>query len=146
MNVWLCPVKPSSWRIIKRKKLFGLPKRGLKIFGQVRLGDILVFYVLKPVNGIVALGKVKSEVFESHRDVWGKERYPFRVKIEFIPQFILSENESIPIGSFLGRIDNEKGITIEPYLKDVWITRISYKQYQTLKELFKASGNESNCG
>lgn len=138
MNVWLCPVKLKNWRIIKKKKLFGVPKRALKAFSHLRPRDILVFYILKPVNGIIAIGRVESKVFENYQDIWGKGRYPFRVRIELIPEFTTNKNESIPLSSFFGRIVNEKGIIIEPYLKNVWITHISDKQYQKLMELFKA--------
>jgi predicted RNA-binding protein len=72
MNVWLCPVKPKSWRTARSKKVFGVPKRGLKIFRQVRPGDLLVFHVLKPLNGIVSICKVTSEIFEDNQDIWGK--------------------------------------------------------------------------
>lgn len=137
INVWLCPIKPKSWRIIKSEKVFGVPKSGLKVFSCAKPGDILVVYVLKPIDGIVALCKIKSEVFENHQDIWGKGRYPFRVKIELIPEFSRNESDPIPLGSFLGRIDREKGIRIEPFLKSVWITRISHKQYGKLKKLFQ---------
>lgn len=148
MNVWLCPVKPRNWRIIKSTKLFGVPKRGLKTFRRVEPGDLLVFHVFKPINGIVAMCKVKSNVFEDYEDIWGRDRYPFRVKVEFIPELTRNEDEPIPLCSFLGRIDDEKGIRIEPYLKNQWITHVSDKQYETLKKLFgkqeKQNMNPSN--
>ena len=136
MNIWLCPVKPRNWRIIKSIKLFGVPKRGLKTFNRVRPSDLLVFHVLKPINGIVAICKVKSDVFEDHQDIWGKGRYPFRVRIEFIPDFTRNENQPIPLSSILGKIDSEEGIRIEPYLRNIWITRLSDKQYKRLKNSF----------
>lgn len=76
MNVWLCPVKARSWRIIRKVKMFGAPKSVHKVFSQVRPGDLLVFHVLKPINGIVAIGEVTSQMFEDYQDVWGKNRYP----------------------------------------------------------------------
>ena len=140
MNVWLCPVKPKNWRIIKSKKLFGVPKRGLKAFSCVKPGDILAFYVLGSIRGIVALGRINSKVFESHQDMWGKGRYPFRVKIEIMPEFAKNENDPIPLAAFFGKIDSKKGITIEPYLKNVWITNIPQEQYRRLKKLFQRTG------
>ena len=136
MNIWLCPVKPRNWGIIKSKKLFGVPKQGLKTFEHVRPGHLLVFHVLKPINGIVAICKVASDVFEDHLDIWGKNRYPFRVRIEILPRFTGNENQPIPLSSLYGTINSEEDITIEPYLKNVWITRISDKQYKRLKNLF----------
>lgn len=136
MKVWLCPVKPRNWQTIKSARLFGVPKRALKKFVQVQPGDLLVFHVLKPVNGVVAICRVKSEVFEDHQDIWGMNRYPFRVKIESIPHFTRNENQPIRLSSFFGKIDREEGIRIEPYLKNVWITRIPEKQYERLTSLF----------
>lgn len=101
-----------------------------------------MFYALKPISGIVALGKIESEVFENHQDIWGKGRYPFRVKIELMPGFTRKENNPIPLGSFLGKIDSERGIRIEPYLRNVWVTHISHQQYRRLKGLFHTA-NES---
>ena len=136
MNVWLCPVKPQNWRIIKNTQLFGVPKRALKTFVYVQSGDLLVFHVLKPINGIVTICKAKSEVFEDHRDIWGKERYPFRVRIEFIPDFTRNESKPIPLSFLFGKVNNKEGVKVEPYLRNVWITKISNEQYKKLRKLF----------
>jgi len=136
MNIWLCPVKPRSWRIIKSNKLYGVPKRALKLFCRIQPGDLLVFHVLKPINGIVSVCKVTSEVFENHQDIWGRGRYPFRVKIEFIQHFTRNKEKPIPLSSVCGKINSQRGIIIEPYLKNVWITRISKNQYHRLTNLF----------
>ena len=85
--------------------------------------------------------KVKSKVFENHQDIWGKGRYPFRVRIEFILNFTRNENQSLPLSSILGKIDSEEGIRIEPYLRNIWITRISDKQYKRLKNSFISEKN-----
>jgi len=61
MNVWLCPVKPKSWRPIKTAKIFGAPRHASKTMRHVKPGDLLVFHVLKPINGIIAVCKVTAE-------------------------------------------------------------------------------------
>lgn len=101
---------------------------------MVRVGDLLVFHVLKPINGIVSICQVTSEVFEDSEEIWGKNRYPFRVRIESLPNLVINDNNPIPISSLFQQKSNE--IEIEPYLKNVWITKISKKQYHRLKELF----------
>jgi len=78
MNVWLCPIKPKSWRIIKTFKVFGFPKHTSKVVSKVRPYDLIIFHVLKPVNGIIEICKVASEVYENHSDIWGKNRYPLQ--------------------------------------------------------------------
>jgi len=136
MNVWLCPVKPKSWRIIKTAKIFGAPRHAFKIMSQVRTGDLLIFHVFKPLNGIVAACKVTSEVYEDNQNIWGKARYPLRVRIEFVPNFLRDESNPIPLSSFFGNPSN-KEVKVEPYLKNIWITKVTQEQYQILKDLFE---------
>jgi len=137
MKIWLCPVKPRSWRIIKSNKLFGVPKRALKAFCRIRPGDLLVFHVFKPINGILSICKVTSDIFEDHQDIWGKNRYPFRVKIELIPKFMRDKNQPIPISLLFYKSKSSDEVKIEPYLRNVWITEITQKQYKRLEVLFK---------
>jgi len=137
MNVWLCPIKPKSWRTIKTFKVFGFPKQVSKAVSEVKSNDLIIFHVLKPVNGIIAICKVTSEVYENYTDIWGKNRYPLRVKIEFIPNFIRNENTAIPISLFFYKAEDSDEIRIEPYFKNVWIIKITQKQFKRLEALFK---------
>jgi len=143
MNVWLCPVKPKSWRAIRTAKIFGAPRHASKTMRQVKAGDLLVFHVLKPINGIIAVCKVTSEVYEDLQDIWGKDRYPLRVRIEFLPDFLREENDLVPISSFFGKPSN-KEVKVEPYLKNIWITKVSKEQYQILKDLFEKKTPKKN--
>jgi len=136
MNVWLCPVKPRSWGIIKKRALFGAPKQQLETFSNVKPGDLLVFHVFRPVNGIVSVYRVASEVFENYEDIWGKDRYPFRVCVEPIPHMLRDEDKPIPLSAIFGKGDKQSEIEIEPYLKNIWITKISERQYKNLQKLF----------
>lgn len=108
------------------------------MFAQVEPGDLLVFYVFKPARGIVAICKVVSEIFEAYDDIWGKDRYPFRVKLKFIPGFSVDENRSIPLSSLYGTIDLVRGIEVEPYLRQVSITRLSEEAFHMLEGFFRA--------
>jgi len=136
MNVWLCPVKARSWRIIKKTKMFGVPRNVHKIFTQVKLDDLFVFHVLKPINGIVAIAKVTSQMFEDYQNIWGKNRYPLRVNIKILQQYLENENGYIPLSALIGAKNSE--IEIEPYLRNIWITKITKKQYRNLQEYFTA--------
>ena len=75
---------------------------------EVKIGDFLVFYVFKPVNGIVAIYKVVSDPFEDHEEIWGRERYPYRVRLEPIHDFVEVIREPIPLYLVL-RTFNKKG-------------------------------------
>jgi len=143
MNVWLCPVKPKNWRIIKSLKVFGAPKRASKAMSQVRPSDLLVFHVLKPINGVVAVCKVTSEIYEDYKDIWGRDRYPLRVKIEFVPNLLRNEHNPVPLSSFLGGASGNE-VKIEPYLKNVWITKVAKEQYERLVNAFRKVEEEKN--
>lgn len=138
MNIWLCPVKPKSWRIIKNTKIYGAPRLASKIMSQVKPNDLLVFHVLKPINGIVAVCRVTSRVYEDNKDIWGKDRYPLRVKIEFIQNLLTDESTPIPISRFFGENAHNE-FKIEPYLKNVWITKLTKEQYNKLENAFRKS-------
>jgi hypothetical protein len=144
MNIWLCPVKPGSWRIVKNTKIFGAPRRASKMIRQVKPNDLLIFHVLKPVNGIVCVGRVVSEVFEDNEDIWGKDRYPLRVRMEFIPALCRDRSNPIPISSLFGSPSTNE-ITVEPYLKGVWITKVSKRQYSKLKMILKKRRNAKSA-
>ena len=104
---------------------------------KVQPGDIIIFHVLKPINGIVAIGRVKSTMFESYTDIWGKNRYPFRIKVEILNDFIRQENNPIPISALIGLPQNSE-LEIEPYLRNVWITKITKQQYHNLMKSFNS--------
>lgn len=145
MNVWLCPVKPRSWRIIKKLKVFGAPRSAYKVTGKIKPGDMLIFHVFKPVNGIVAVCKVVSEVYEDYEDIWGKNRYPLRVRIDFIPGKQREESNPVPLCLLFGC--RPKGeISVEPYLKNVWITDVTNEQYQLLERIFEKSNSNGRNG
>jgi len=137
MNVWLCPVKPRSWRIIKQRKVFGVPYSGQKKLNEVNIGDLLVFYVFKPVNGIVAIYRIVSNPYKGNEDIWGRSRYPYRVRIEPIPDFMKKERKPIPLCLLFGTFNNKRGIVVEPYLRGVLLAKIHDRQFQRLKDLFR---------
>jgi len=99
---------------------------------QVRQNDILIFHVFKPINGIVGVAKVISEVFEDNRDIWGRDRYPLRIRIELIPDLCGHNCSAVPISSLFGEPYGD-GITVEPYLKGVWLVKITEGQYRKLR-------------
>lgn len=134
MQAWLCPIKGLSWNIIKREKVFGAPKQAYKSISQVALCDHLVFYLLGPVKGIVAVYDVVSTVYEDHSDIWGKERYPLRLRIE--PVCRLEKGKSpIPLSYVFGG-NSQTNLVIEPFFKGVWIVRMEKGPYSKLEKLF----------
>jgi len=136
MNVWLCPVKPRSWRIIRKFKTFGAPIFASEVMKQVRPDDLLVIHLLGGhIKGIVAVCRVISQVYEDHEDFWGKNRYPLRVRIEIIPELQRRADNLIPLGSLLGAYLSS-GLSVEPFLQNINISHVSAKQYESLKKVF----------
>jgi hypothetical protein len=103
---------------------------------QVKPNDLLVFHVLKPINGIVAVCRVTSRVYEDRKDIWGKDRYPLRVKIEFIQSLLIDKSTPIPISHFFDESTHNE-FKIEPYLKNVWITKLTKEQYDKVANAFR---------
>jgi len=136
-SVWLYPIKPRNWRIIKKAKLLGFPKAAKKVVNEIKPGDIIVFHVLKPVNGIVAMGTVTSNVFEDYSDIWGTNRYPLRIKIEISNDHTRDEHNPVPICALMGSTGKSE-VEIEPYLRNVWIVKITEKQYKNLIRCFSS--------
>jgi predicted RNA-binding protein len=136
MNIWLCPVKPRSWQVIKNVKVFGVQRRAAKTINKVRLGDLLVFHSLRPVNGIVGVFRVASEVYEDNQDIWGPLKYPLRVRLEASPAFRVAIGNPIPISSLFG-YNNKADVVIEPCLKEVSLVKLSKGQFSILKKLFQ---------
>ena len=114
MDLWLCPIKKSSWRIIKREGVFGVPKKVAGVIGRVKEKDLLVFHLLsKKRKGICGIGEVVSNPYEDNRNLWGRNRYPVRLQVVIIRNFAKERRELIPL-SFLYDQNKNNGIIVEP--------------------------------
>jgi hypothetical protein len=137
VKIWLCPIKPTSWRVIRKEEVFGVPIRWAKRISQVKRGDILVFHVVgRPVSGIVALARVRSSPFESYQNLWGEGRYPLRVRVEIMPGYIRERDQRVPLSSLYGK-NGDGDVVVEPYLRNVCLARITLQQYRELKSFFE---------
>lgn len=119
-------------QVIRREEVFGAPLKRSSIMNELSEGDILVFCVLKPRRAIVSLYTVKSNVYLGKNDLWGKNRYPVRVKIKALKKF----KKPVPIVSIFGGNINEN-ITVEPLLIDVYIQKIVEPQKSKVLNLLK---------
>jgi len=93
VNYWLCVTNEENWKVMKERKVWGVPKRDRRQIEGVKTEDILVFYVMPQT--IAGIFKATSELFESDEKIFswaefGKyELFPYRVKIE--PMVILEK-------------------------------------------------------
>ena len=113
--------------------MFGVTARARKVISRVKQGDLLVFYVMKPVNGIVAVYEVISDAFTAKHEIpyWGKRGFPFRIRIKPVPGLRRDENKAIRLSFATG---TEAEIT--PFFKDMSIIKISQEQFKKLEEMF----------
>ena len=116
--------------------IFGAPTRAAKVMKRVEPDDLLIFHVFKPTNGIVAVGRVVSDVYEDNQDIWGKDRYPLRVRVEFVQNLLKEEDNPVPLSSIFNR-SSKSEVAVEPFLKNVWMTKFSKEQYKRLLSSFK---------
>lgn len=86
VNYWLCITNEKNWEIIRKRNVWGVPKRSRGIIQKVKTGDLLVFYVApKRVAGVfktVSEPYVDEEVIFSADGFSGNERFSYRVRLE----------------------------------------------------------------
>jgi predicted RNA-binding protein len=111
VNYWLCVTNEDNWNVIKKQKIWGVPeKRGKRQIEDVKLGDLLVFYIIpKRIGGIF---KAISEPFESREKIFNwadfgrEEIFPFRLKLE--PVVVLEE--PLPFDKLIRKLSFTKGL------------------------------------
>ena len=91
---WLLSGNKKNWEIAIDKKLWGLSSKRKSVWQNIKLGDVLLFYVTQPLSKIIGYAKV-TKTYEGKELIWLDEinenelKYPFR--IEFEPIKILPE-------------------------------------------------------
>jgi len=94
-NYWILAVSEENWYVVKSTGVYGAPElqRGKPVYGLVKPGDVVIFYVRK--KGSTSLGgkfvgafRVASSWFREDRPLWpdeareGRVKYPWRVRLE----------------------------------------------------------------
>jgi len=93
MTYWLCITNRDNWNVIKKRKIWGVPKRHENAITKVKPGDKLLIYVkqerkdkqiLEPK--IVGIFEVVNDPYEDSKRIFKahvpNETYPLRVKIK----------------------------------------------------------------
>lgn len=122
MAYWLAIGPEPNVRLGLTQKLWGMSERYNNTWGKVQRDDVVVFYVMSPIKGIVGYGTVASKMRES-RPVWDREvkertaLWPLRMSIanlHVLPQ-TRWDSEKVPLPPL------SEGITIQrsfQHLKD----------------------------
>lgn len=86
VNYWLCVTNEENWDVVRKKKVWGVPRANKRLIESVKRGDLLVFYVSpKSIRGIF---EAVSEPYEDDKRIFssgkfGKsEIFPHRVKVK----------------------------------------------------------------
>jgi predicted RNA-binding protein len=96
MKFYICSGSQENWETAFIKNIWGVKKRFKKLWGKLKKGDILIFYVSSPINGFVGMGKIKDK-FEQKNPLWPEEIktkkviWPYR--FEFSIEFVLPKSE-----------------------------------------------------
>lgn len=102
---------------------------------KVQPNDLIIFHLLRKKSGIVDVGKVVSHVYLDHTDIWGRNKWPLRIKIDLVPNLQRKKDNLIPLSTLF--VISSKNITIEPFLKGIVLAQVSKGQYQNLKRTFQ---------
>ena len=90
---WLCITNNENWEVIKKRRTWGVPSRGVSKIKQVKPNDIAIIYV-KPKK-IYGVFKVVSEVFIDEKEIFNNSGFDstekFSHRISLKPLKILRE-------------------------------------------------------
>lgn len=101
MTIWIASTNRENWEIIKKKNLWGVPKRNKKSIERSNPGDKILIFVKQESVGdtvlpsaITAAFEIRSEPFEDVSQVFikpltmpGEETFPYRVKLKPVKIF-----------------------------------------------------------
>jgi predicted RNA-binding protein len=100
MNYWLAVGSPANWRLsFEKRNVWGLTTRQHHWWEKLNEGDAVIFYVTKPVSGVVGHGIIQTK-FKQNKPTWpeeieqGKILWPWG--FEFTVEYCLPESDWEP--------------------------------------------------
>lgn len=97
VRYWVLSGNAENWGIALEGNIWGVREGRLKsLWEKISNGDILLFYCLSPVGGIIGFGKCQAK-FKQEKPLWpdeirdNKVIYPYRW--QFQPIYVLPKNE-----------------------------------------------------
>jgi predicted RNA-binding protein len=86
MKYWLCVTSEENWHVVKKRKIWGISERNRRQMDELKVGDMLIFYV-KPKR-TAGVYKVSAKPFVDNNRIFStagfseSETFPHRVKIQ----------------------------------------------------------------
>lgn len=107
VNYWLCVTNEENWKVVKDRKIWGVPKRNRHQIAGVKPDDGLIFYV-KPKR-IAGIFKAMTEPFKSDERIFSTtgfaegETFSHRVSLkpEVVPREPIDFKELVPKLKFI---------------------------------------------
>lgn len=110
MNHWIKIDIKQNWSTVLRQKppLAGISAENKKLFSAVNPGDILWFYAINPVRGVIGFGRIMKKYKDEKKPVFitelrmRKVMFPLRFKLKDVVSFEAGdwEDKHINIGDF----------------------------------------------
>ena len=118
----------KTWQIAVENSQWGFTQKNVGLWNTSNEGDIVLFYVVKPIQKIIGFGKIDKK-FISDNIIWPDEklfkRSLWKYRIKFKINYMIS--------------DWENGIEVPPNIMlNIGRKVISKKQYDDFLRLFKS--------
>jgi predicted RNA-binding protein len=97
MNYWLAVGSRKNWEdAFRNGNIWGLSHRQKKLWSEMEEGDVVLFYVTRPVAGVIGYGNVKTK-FKQDKPLWSEEinkgKAIWKLRFEFDISYCLPEDK-----------------------------------------------------
>ena len=88
MRFWLLVGDEENWERALAENIWGVTGVHRKTWERLESGDVALFYVKRPVKGIIGVGVIKTK-FKQDKPLWrqeiesGKVIWPYRFEFEY---------------------------------------------------------------
>jgi len=93
---WIFVTSEKNWKVIRDKKVWGMPLKRENLIKKLKVGDEAFIYLKQEKRGekilpsrIVGLFEIASEPFKSSEQIFKDRSYPWRVKLR--PKIVLKD-------------------------------------------------------
>ena len=116
MADWLAIGPKENWDLGLQNRTWGFSDRYQNSWSQIDRGDILLFYVTRPISGIVGYGTV-IRIFRDEAPLWakeveGQETWPLRVRFKINACLPQNKWESNRVKTGLGKISFQRSLQL----------------------------------
>ncbi len=97
MNYWMAVGTVDNWKeAFEKGKIWGLTDKQRRHWDALREGDAILFYVMRPIAGIIGYGTVKTKFHQTH-PLWSEEvdknRVIWPLRFEFNVEYCVAPDK-----------------------------------------------------